>query len=397
MRCTVKIMMMFALVVFLAACTTPMQPPLEPLGSGTTSSSGSAYVPKVANFQVLLDASLSMNEAGKNDFLVARDIVSRINQAIPDDLNYNAGLRSFGHDSSQSDSPTDLLYGMTGYSKAGFHDGLSKVKFVGGPSPMAAALEAAGGDLKTASGKSALIVVSDGLFMDDAPAAAEKVAGMLGDGSCIYTIAIGDENNGAGQDLMNEIAKAGKCGFATTDAALADDAELTAFVEKVFLASKPAAKPVAKAVPAKDSDGDGVTDDKDKCPNTPQGEFVDADGCTLKMTLHVNFDFDSAEIKPEFKSDLDRAAAFIKKNTSVPYILIAGHTDDKGEADYNQKLSERRAAAVRNYLIENYNLSAERLGAKGYGKMQPIADNATSEGRYQNRRVEIVCCVVRPK
>lgn len=146
-----------------------------------------------------------------------------------------------------------------------------------------------------------------------------------------------------------------------------------------------------------DSDEDGVPDYRDKCPNTRKGEFVDEEGCTLKLTLHINFDLDKAEIKPEFKPDLERAARFIKKYEDVPYILIEGHTDWLGEEDYNQKLSERRAAAVRQYLIENYPIDPKRLVTRGYGESRPAADNSTSEGRYQNRRVEIICCVLPPE
>lgn len=146
-----------------------------------------------------------------------------------------------------------------------------------------------------------------------------------------------------------------------------------------------------------DSDGDGVFDEQDKCPNTPPGELVDAAGCTLKLTLHINFDFDKSDIKPEFREDLDRAAAFIRANAAVPYIVIGGHTDSVGDAAYNQQLSERRANAVRKTLITDYGLNPDRLVARGYGETQPIAPNDTDAGRYQNRRVEIVCCAVLPK
>jgi OOP family OmpA-OmpF porin len=146
-----------------------------------------------------------------------------------------------------------------------------------------------------------------------------------------------------------------------------------------------------------DSDGDGVTDDRDKCPATPRGEFVDADGCTLKLTLHINFDFDKAEIKPEFEKDLDGAARFILEHKDVPYILIAGYTDSVGEADYNQQLSERRAQAVVEYLVGKYDIERRRLAARGYGEEKSVASNDTEEGRYENRRVEVICCVLLPQ
>lgn len=145
-----------------------------------------------------------------------------------------------------------------------------------------------------------------------------------------------------------------------------------------------------------DSDGDGVFDNVDQCPATPKGIIVDAKGCPLKLTLHINFDSDKAEIKPEFKGELDKAAAFVRGNPDAPYILLAGHTDSVGDDNYNQGLSERRAEAVRQALIENYGIAASKLKARGYGESQPVADNATEDGRYQNRRVEVVCCAVLP-
>jgi len=147
----------------------------------------------------------------------------------------------------------------------------------------------------------------------------------------------------------------------------------------------------------KDSDGDGVTDDKDQCPNTPRGEMVDEVGCTLKLTLNINFDVDKAVIKPEFKGELDKAAAYIKRYSQIPYMLIAGHSDSQGPEEYNQGLSERRAQAVREYLLANYQIDEKKLVSRGYGELRPVASNDTSEGRYKNRRVEVVCCVILPE
>lgn len=159
----------------------------------------------------------------------------------------------------------------------------------------------------------------------------------------------------------------------------------------------PAGAPVdTKGCPL-DSDDDGVFDYLDQCPGTPAGIPVDATGCELKLTLRINFDFNSAVIKPAFQAEVDKAAAFVRANSNVPFILLTGHTDSKGKDAYNQKLSERRAAAVRQALIDNYGLDGKKLIARGYGETQPVADNATEEGRYQNRRVELVCCAVLPE
>ena len=102
----------------------------------------------------------------------------------------------------------------------------------------------------------------------------------------------------------------------------------------------------------------------------------------------VNFDFDKAVIRQEDIPKLDRDVATLKEWGDVK-AEVAGHTCSIGTDEYNMGLSQRRADAVRNYLISK-GVPADRLTAKGYGESQPIADNATEEGRVQNRRVELV-------
>ncbi len=137
-----------------------------------------------------------------------------------------------------------------------------------------------------------------------------------------------------------------------------------------------------------DNDRDGVVDSKDKCPNTPAGDKVDEVGCSFNLRLEVFFDTDSATIKPESYPDLDRAVSLMMTNERLSG-TVEGHTDDRGSDAYNQKLSQRRAESVRQYLIGK-GLPASRLDAIGKGESNPIADNATAEGRAQNRRVLLV-------
>jgi len=349
------------------------------------------YTPKVNNALFILDASMTMAlEGDGNHFQNAKGVLGAINQSLPSDLAFNTGLRSFGHSSKQSANETDLAYGLTGYNRSGLQKGLDGVKVAGGNSPLAAALMAAAADLKGAGGKNAIVVVSDGLQMDDAPAAAKKLAADYGGNLCIHTISVGGFSSG--EKVLQQVANASSCGSSRTISSLSNAGAMGAFVEQAFLDRKPMAAKVDG-----DDDGDGVPNSRDRCPNTPRGEFVDEHGCSLKLTLHINFDFDKAEIKPEFKSDLDRAATFIQKHGQVPFILIAGHTDHTGTMEYNQKLSEERAKAVRDYLVANYGIDGKRLLSRGYGKTRPVSDNKTKEGRYQNRRVEVVCCVLPPE
>ena len=108
-----------------------------------------------------------------------------------------------------------------------------------------------------------------------------------------------------------------------------------------------------------------------------------------KLVLEgVNFDFDKSTLRQEDIAIIDRDVTSLDTWGNVN-IEVAGHTDSRGSDAYNMKLSQERAEAVRNYLISK-GIAADRLTAKGYGESQPVADNATDEGRAQNRRVELV-------
>jgi OOP family OmpA-OmpF porin len=136
-----------------------------------------------------------------------------------------------------------------------------------------------------------------------------------------------------------------------------------------------------------DSDGDGVPDYLDKCPGTLKGVPVNVDGCFTLKGLH--FDTDKAELKTGlgYFKELDLVADVLIKNPDVKG-EVQGHTDNVGSAEYNQNLSERRAASVKEYLVSK-GIAAERLEVKGYGLTMPIASNDTKEGRAKNRRVQL--------
>ena len=137
-----------------------------------------------------------------------------------------------------------------------------------------------------------------------------------------------------------------------------------------------------------DSDNDGVYDYLDKCPNTPAGAIVDEYGCQIKMHLVVEFGTDKAAITPGHAPELAKAVKFIKQYPDQK-IMIAGHTDSVGAANYNQQLSQKRAEAVKTYLVKEAGLNANKLVCKGFGESKPIASNDTAAGRQQNRRVEL--------
>jgi OOP family OmpA-OmpF porin len=137
-----------------------------------------------------------------------------------------------------------------------------------------------------------------------------------------------------------------------------------------------------------DSDGDGVPDASDKCPDTKPGMKVDADGCDVRVEIvtNINFDFDKADIRADAKPKLDTVVALLKANPDVS-VLVVGHTDSTGAEEYNMKLSQARAASVRDYLVGN-GIGTTRLSVKGAGEGVPLVSNKSRAGRAVNRRVE---------
>jgi len=133
-----------------------------------------------------------------------------------------------------------------------------------------------------------------------------------------------------------------------------------------------------------DSDGDGIYDYLDKCPDTPKGATVDERGCWA-FTGEVFFDFGKWDIKSEAHPLLKEAVNILEQNPEMR-VEIQGHTDSKGPEAYNQMISEKRAVAVKAYLV-NQGIDSGRLEVKGYGESDPIASNDTEEGRQKNRRV----------
>ncbi len=111
------------------------------------------------------------------------------------------------------------------------------------------------------------------------------------------------------------------------------------------------------------------------------------DEIILNMPGNVTFDFDSAGLNPEFFEVLDSVALVVEEFDQT-VLIVDGHTDSVGRAEYNQRLSERRADSVARYLVSQ-GIAPVRIDAYGYGEEYPIASNETEVGRAQNRRVEL--------
>ena len=136
-----------------------------------------------------------------------------------------------------------------------------------------------------------------------------------------------------------------------------------------------------------DRDRDGVEDSIDQCPNTPCDFSVDKKGCPVKAILRIHFDTDKANIRPVSQPKVDKFANFLIENKGS-LVKIEGHTDHRGSDNYNMILSKKRAASINKSLIES-GVSPSRLSAVGKGEKEPIADNKTERGMAQNRRIEV--------
>ena len=138
---------------------------------------------------------------------------------------------------------------------------------------------------------------------------------------------------------------------------------------------------------ALDEDEDGVKDYEDKCLNTPFGYKVDTFGCSSSVTLQVNFSRNSTVIPSSSDKDIAKLTKFLKSNKDYN-VLVIGHTNSRGSAKYNLKLSKKRAKAIRNVIVAT-GINAKRVSYEGRGESEPLYDNSILEGFNANRRVEI--------
>lgn len=347
----------------------------------------SGYQQKTNTFYVINDSSSSMGEiyqgsefTSATKLSVEKELLNRMNKTIPN-LTLSSGLRSFGYGSCLSWDFTQLNQAVQNHTSASFESAINSLQCSSGGTPPNAAFEAAKDDLASSSGNTAVILLSDGNNYDSSPVAEiQALQDQLGDKFCLYTVWVGNEKDQGGQAVLQQLADISGCGFSTTASDIASSDGMADFVTKVML--NPGAAPLAMDTDG-DADGDGVPDSRDKCPNTPKGAIVDGDGC---WAFHdVLFDFDKATINPGFEQVFDNAIKVLKLNPGLT-VEIQGHTDSIGSEQYNLDLSERRAIAVKQHLVES-GVDASRLTTKGLGESEPVASNQVEEGRAQNRRV----------
>ncbi|MBW2465962.1 MAG: OmpA family protein [Deltaproteobacteria bacterium] len=414
------------------------------------------YSLKPDNFIVVQDATITMNQrpdksfrSGPTKLDISKGLVRCMNRSLPDNLDLTAGMSVYGFTASKEKD--GLVYGMTDFSSAGLEGGVQAVKDVGSMRDTIDPLNDVSNDLKQVSGRTAVILLSDGAISEkvDHAASAEALKKMYGENVCIYTILLG--NDPAGQETMQNIASAGQCGFAIVADNLymkpLDECDtvnvgkgMGDFVTRVFLEKDSDGDGVGDSrdlcpdtpegvkvdnvgcpldrdgdgipdyldkcpdtpsgimvdelgCPLPDSDGDGVLDIRDRCPDTPPGVKVDSSGCPIPIkekvtiTLNVEFDFDKSNIRQDYIDDIEKVANLLKAYPKTT-VELEGHTDSIGPEDYNMGLSKRRAESVKRTLVERFNIDASRITTTGYGETRPVDTNDTPAGRQNNRRVD---------
>ncbi|WP_272699208.1 OmpA family protein [Desulfovibrio sp. Fe33] len=316
-------------------------------------------VKKVDNFILFLDQSGSMamkNADGMKKNEKAKSDMAALNAAIPA-LDYNSAVALF--------APFQVQCPPKAYSEATVAAAIDSINtdyaIFNRRTPMGVGLDEINPTLAKMSGKTALIIFTDGEsnYGADPIAVAKNMYAKYGNNLCVHVVSYAE--TAQGQAVVDGIRAAFPCSVAADGATFADAAALNQYAKDVFYSevADPAPAPVVMA-PA------------------PAKEVV---------TFNLNFGFDKYQITDEMIPVLEQAKMILEEDSAATY-EISGHTDATGTEAYNQGLSERRANSVMKWLTDN-GIASDRLEAKGYGEMAPKYDNSTKEGRKLNRRVEI--------
>lgn len=322
-------------------------------------------VKKVDNFILLIDQSGSMAEDNaklkQKKIVLATDIVSRLDKAIPP-LDYTSGMYLFSPDKTVS-AMGPYKDGALAAAAAGVDTNFHVFGRFTGIGNGLASMDPVINGLK---GKTALVLFTDGHnnFGKEPVAQAKALYDKYGDNLCIHVVGFADTPYG--QKVIDGIRGLSGCTVATDVQALAADAAIAQYAKDVFY-DEVAVQPPMKAAPA---------------PVLPAPIVAKE-----VITFSLHFGFDKHKITDEMIPTLEQAKLILEEYPTANYI-ISGHADSTGPEVYNQGLSERRAASVKNWLVEN-GVAASRLETVGYGETRPKYDNSTREGRALNRRVEI--------
>ena len=375
-KCIAQSILSLFILFFVVGCAKTV-PPMKIPSFQAKEFSPTVYEPKVNNFLIVMDTSRSMKDSyrGIPKFDIAKLLVSRLNMTIPE-MDQIAAFRTFGHHDPNAPKTTELFLGMKDYSRKKMDRSIARVQEPYKDSPTATAMVSTLQKMAKIPGQKAIVLVSDGLGIDDTIKAIKKLQKKYGNHLCVYPVQIGDSSRG--MKTMTRLAEMNGCGFVTRAEDILGSQGMAVFVETVFLKTKDVAE--------LDTDGDGIVNSMDECPETPKGAMVNPLGCWIINS--ILFDFDKSIIKPEAFPLLNTLSIIMKENPKMR-VKVHGHTDNRGSYEYNVGLSLRRANAVAAYLMKR-GITKKQLEISGFSFKKPIAKNTTGYGRSRNRRVEII-------
>jgi outer membrane protein OmpA-like peptidoglycan-associated protein len=358
-------------------------------------------VQKTDNVVVLFDKSSSMGEMeGKpvvneaTRLIHAKNATKNMITAMPE-IQLNAGLRTLWYEE------TKLIYGMKPLSKVEYIQAVNSIENVNHRTPLGKAITAAGNDLKSAQGNSAIIIVSD---FSDLPGivdikqavvmdAITQVNADYGNRLCVYAIQVGSV--AGGKDLSEEIVQNVIGGYAVNANRLETPAAMASFVEKVLTGDcsryqQRFAKSQEPAVPAVIVMAQPMAEERvvavvqETKPETVVAVVMETKPEEKVIILafeDIHFDFDKSTLKPEAQAILTRSIQMLKDNPNSK-VRVAGYASASGTGEYNQKLSERRATAVQEYLVNEGVIGRDRLSTIGYGETNPAMYEASPKDIY---------------
>jgi OOP family OmpA-OmpF porin len=332
------------LACILAGCQTVRVQPFEM----TRVAPKPGEVLKVDHVLIVADVTGSTDE--NEVFQQEKALLEAFVAAMPD-MPYQMGFYSFAGSSQTDWTQVPLDTGTLGI----LAECASNLQYLGGKTPLHEAVLATKEEFETHDGNAALIVFSDGRthpherVIEACEAAAYPHIGPL----CIYTVNVGYSKSG--RRLLKKMANSTSCGKAWQTGEVNTLEGMEAMVREIFF------------------EAGEVT------------EYVLSDSWLLFNS--ILFDFDKVVISPDGKAELDKLAAEWKKHPSDP-IVVEGHTCDLGSAESNLELSQRRADAVKAYLVEQ-GIDGSRITTKAFGESQPAVPNESEADRKLNRRVQI--------
>jgi OOP family OmpA-OmpF porin len=314
----------------------------------------------VDNFIILFDSSGSSGKMvpGKDVTRIAatKAMLKERNAWLPD-LGYQAGLYVYTDNATMAGTFKEI-YGMQPYDREAFAAAIDQLPDTGqGPTMLQPGLSGLRNTLKGLSGKTAIIMFTDGTFtVNRGPKRPLQIAQEIAKDHdvCFYLISSAEQS--AQEQLLEATAKINACSRVI---------DLENFLDNPSYSS-------------------GILYDTKATSYTRMKPVTQVVGVDVGDVL---FDFDSSVLRSQYDDNLDKLAGFLKDHPDA-YVVAGGYADSSGDEEYNLALSEKRAASVKNYLV-NSGVNEDQIVALWFGELNPVGDNMTEAGRESNRRVEI--------